>query len=33
MNGQTALQINQWIDIVHSPNYWIFFGLLLYIFY
>lgn len=25
MNGQTALQINQWIDIVHSPNYWIFF--------
>ena len=25
MNSQTALQINQWIDIIHNPNYWIVF--------
>jgi hypothetical protein len=25
MNSQTAIQINQWIDIVHNPNYWIVF--------
>jgi hypothetical protein len=23
MNSQTALRINQWIDIVHNPNYWV----------
>jgi len=25
MDSQTALLINQWIDIVHNPNYWIIF--------
>ena len=25
MNSQTALLINQWIDIIHNPNYWIIF--------
>ena len=25
MDSQTALIINQWIDIVHNPNYWIVF--------
>lgn len=25
MDSQTALLINQWIDIIHNPNYWIIF--------
>ena len=25
MSSQTALLINQWIDIIHNPNYWIIF--------
>ena len=25
MDNQTALLINQWIDIIHNPNYWIIF--------
>ena len=25
MNAQTALLINEWIDIIHNPNYWIIF--------
>jgi hypothetical protein len=25
MNAETAIQINQWIDRFHNPNYWIIF--------
>jgi hypothetical protein len=25
MDAEMAIQINQWIDIIHNPNYWIIF--------
>jgi len=28
MDSQTALLINQWIDKIHNPNYWIIFWLI-----
>jgi hypothetical protein len=28
MDSQTALKINQWIDIIHNPTYWIIFWII-----